>query len=344
MGNQKTTPVSQTTETKLPAEAQQLLGLAMPHLTNFSSNIGNIQQQQKVAGFDPLQLQGQQQVLDSTGAQGDIVGTAGTGNQFLSSGAVLSPGSNPALQGHIDAATRPITETLLEQALPAVRSGAIANGQFGSSRQGIAEGLATGRAAQAVGDTAAKVANQGYQSGLDAMVKGQSLAPAIAGSQALPGLTTSGVGDVRQALAQAGLSSEMQSQLLPLLFGKELAGIAAGIPGGSTTTTASTAQPNTLMQGLGLGVSALGALGGGKGIAALAGLMSDRRTKTDVQIIGRTFDGLAIYRFKYLGDDVMRLGLMADEVSPGAVSEVNGIKMVNYEVATERAARMGGGL
>lgn len=335
MGSNKTTPVSQTTSTQLAPEAQQLLGLAMPHLSSFSAQIPGIQQQQKVAGFDPLQLQGQQQVLDAVPSQQSIVGSAGTGNQFLTSGDVLMPGSNPALQATIDASTRPIVETLLEQALPAIRSGAIANGQFGGSRQGIGEGLAIGRAATAVGDTAAKVANQGYQSGLDAMVKGQSLAPAIGGAQALPGLTTSGVGDVRQGLAQAELSSGLQSQLLPLLFGKELAGIAAGIPGGSTTTTASTAKPNTTMQAVGLGLQAL---------PMMMSLFSDPRGKTDIEIIGRLFDGTAVYRYKLLGDEVVRIGLMANEVDPNSVTDVNGVQVVNYGQATERAARMGGGL
>lgn len=330
MGKGKSTPVSQTTTTQIAPQAQQLLDLAMPQLTNFAGQIPQIQSQQKVAGFDPLQLQGQQQVLDQTGAQGNIVGSAGTGNQFLTSGDVLHPGSNPALQATIDAGVRPIIETLMEQALPTIRGGAVTNGQFGGSRQGIAEGLATGRAAQAVGDTSAKIASAGYGQGLDAMTKGLQLAPSIASAQSLPGLTTSGVGDVRQGLEQAKLTSNMQSQLLPLMFGKELAGIAAGIPGGSSTTSASIPGQDRTMQAIGLGVS------------MLPMLFSDPRGKTDIELIGRLFDGTAVYRYKLLGSNTMYMGLMADEVDPGAVKEFNGIRLVDYAAATERAARMCG--
>lgn len=43
-------------------------------------------------------------------------------------------------------------------------------------------------------------------------------------------------------------------------------------------------------------------------------LMSDRRSKTDIRRVGETDSGIPIYTFKYKGDPVTHMGVMADEV------------------------------
>jgi len=207
---------------------------------------------------------------------------------------VLFPETNPALQGAIDAATRPITNQLLESALPAVRSGAYTTGNYGSSRQGIAEGLATGRAAQAVGDTAAGVANQGYQAGLGAMsqaygdqlgastsaygtrqnalsslysnnlnarLNALGLLPETQQAQLAPGLTQSGVGDVQKAQQQEKINEDVYrklfQQMSPLMSAQALTGLAGATPGGGGTTTTQMPATNPL-SGM-LGGASLGA-------------------------------------------------------------------------------------
>lgn len=70
-------------------------------------------------------------------------------------------------------------------------------------------------------------------------------------------------------------------------------------------------------------------------MAAMAAIMSDRRMKHDIKRIGYTDSGLPVYTFKYLNDDVVHMGVMAQEVeavNPAAVVEQNGIKYVNYGV------------
>lgn len=254
--------VTQQTTHQLTPEQQSLLGIAMPNLQQFAAQGPKIPGQSYIAGFDPLQTQGQNQVLGATGTQSDVVGSAARGNQFLTSGDVLNASSNPGLASYMDAATQPIYQNLTRSVLPNVRSEAQNAGQFGSSRQGIAEGLAGAGAAQAAGATTANIANSGYNSGLSAMTQGLGMAPGIAGAQAIPGLTTSGVGDVRQGLNQAQLGEQAQrwnyQNLFPLLIGQQYAGIAAGLPGGSTTTTGSGPQTNPWMQGAGLGLAGLG--------------------------------------------------------------------------------------
>ena len=344
---------TQTTVQKPSEEAQDIMKLAKPYAEQFAAGGGpKLPDYSLIAGFDPLQTQGQQQVLGSVPTQQNVVGQAAQGSQFLNNPNLLSPESNPYLSATMDAATRPLYNNLMESVLPKIRGNAQATGNWGGSRQGIMEGLAIDRTQQAAGDARAKIATSGYQAGLDALAKGQQYAPQIAQAQALPGMTTSGVGDVRQALTQSLLGEQGSrynyEQTLPLLMAKELYGIASGIPGGTAISTGSVPpQPSSLQQNLGLGIAGAGALGsllGGSGgfmtgaAKFLPLLMSDRRAKEDIVKLADTKFGLGIYLFRYLSDKHFRLGFMADEVEkvlPKAVEEHNNIKFVNYTMAFE---------
>lgn len=277
-------PQTKTTTNIISPEAKELTRLAMPGYREFAQMPADavIPPFSGVAGFDPSQTSGQEMVLGAAPGQAGVVGSAAAGTNWLTGGDVLRPESNPALRGTIDAATRPIWEQLMDTALPAVRSGAILQGgpaSYGGTRQGIAEGIATRGATQAAQDASSKIATEGYKAGLDAMTKGLALAPTTAQSLSLPGLTVSGVGDVRQDETQKQLS-EMISRygvesLWPLLRSQELSGAATSLPGGGISgqqSVASAPQQNTLMQALGLGVSGLGALGAAGGSAGIAGL------------------------------------------------------------------------
>ena len=69
-------------------------------------------------------------------------------------------------------------------------------------------------------------------------------------------------------------------------------------------------------------------------LAVSAGwLGSDIRIKENIVSEGTTYKGHNVYHFNYIGDDVRRRGVMAQEVEqtrPDAVREVDGIKHVNY--------------
>lgn len=47
---------------------------------------------------------------------------------------------------------------------------------------------------------------------------------------------------------------------------------------------------------------------------SLVGVLSDIRLKRDIHPVGRTQDGLTLYRFRYLWSDVEMVGLLAQEV------------------------------
>lgn len=65
--------------------------------------------------------------------------------------------NNPALTGAIDMATADIARGLKENELIDISQGATSAGQFGSSRQGVAEGIAKRGAAEAMGDVATQM-------------------------------------------------------------------------------------------------------------------------------------------------------------------------------------------
>lgn len=258
--------VTQTSKVVLSPEQRELFNLALPAITEFAQNPPGAFPGQTVAGFDPAQLAGQQSIV--TAAQGgstDIANAALQASQFFL-GAGLDPRTNPFLQSAIGAATRPITEQLTQATLPAIRGEAITSGQFGGSRQGIAEGLAAQGASRATGDVAGTLASQGYQAALDAGIRALGLAPATGALQFQPGGALSAVGAERQSQEQAGINAEiqrfMQEQLLPFLSAKEVAGLAFGMPGATTVATGATT---------GGGISPIqGALGGAATGAVLA--------------------------------------------------------------------------
>lgn len=79
-------------------------------------------------------------------------------------------------------------------------------------------------------------------------------------------------------------------------------------------------------------------LGGSLGGAYI--LSSDRRLKTGVRRVGKFRSGINWYRFRYLNDDMPRVGFMADEVRkvlPAAVKRINGFDAVDYAMVMEAA-------
>lgn len=71
----------------------------------------------------------------------------------------------------------------------------------------------------------------------------------------------------------------------------------------------------------------------GLGSAGLS-MLSDRRYKKSIRRVGETDGGVPIYVYEYKhGKGQKHMGVMADEVThiPGAVSEIAGVKYVDYE-------------
>lgn len=123
----------------------------------------------------------------------------------------------------------------------------------------------------------------------------------------------------QQAQNQADYNQFLQQQGYPFQIAQFLANIAMGTGALSgSTTNATTTSPQSFF--------------------------SDERLKQDVEPIGKTFDGQNIVRFKYKGEPGTRIGLIAQDVEkhhPRAVGLAAGYKTVDYDEATDDAARRG---
>jgi hypothetical protein len=134
--------------------------------------------------------------------------------------------------------------------------------------------------------------------------------------------------------------------MLASLQGRDNPLIAANAPNvdmAGITRAYDDARTRQYMAQQGAAGAGMGGLFSGIG-SLLGGLfsLSDERAKEDIERVGETDDGQNIYTFKYKGDPMHKthMGLMAQEVEqehPEAVLEIGGIKMVDYEKATEGA-------
>jgi hypothetical protein len=257
------------------------MNLAMPNIRQFAAMTPQRYGGTQVVGFNPAQRDAQNMALGAAGTQNQLAGNAAGALQQFFTPEFWNPENNTMLQGAINAATRPIMQSFREETLPGLRGEAVSTGNFGSSRQGIAEGVAGGRAAQAVGDTAAKLAQSTYDTNTRAVLQAAGLLPTVQDAQLAGARTTGAVGDVRQALQQARRNEDVQNfmfdQYAPFMQSQEIMRLLAGLPGGTnvTTGTGPTTGPTQLLGG-GLAGMQLGtALGGpvGGGLGALGGAL-----------------------------------------------------------------------
>ena len=211
-------------------------------------------------------------------ALGELLGdfqSGQAGREFIQSGALLDPATNPVLGAQTSAAIDPIAQELTQRILPGIRSNFVGNNMFGSSRQGIAEGQAIDSFVREAGDIATGLQANNFNQGLEAMTQmlsggrdaavsatGQALGAGEAGTQAfldtalqslalspslaqlafLPGMTLEGLGESQRSMDQARLSEEAErfttEQMLPFLQAQDVAQLAFGLGGGSAVTSA----------------------------------------------------------------------------------------------------------
>lgn len=79
-----------------------------------------------------------------------------------------------------------------------------------------------------------------------------------------------------------------------------------------------------------------GILGGLFGLGGKLIGLSDGQAKTDIRRVGTLDNGLGIYAYRYVSGGPVQIGVLAQEVEaskPDAVSQIGGVKIVNYELA-----------
>jgi len=160
----------------------------------FEDLFSRAQQFSQGAPLSPLERQGQAGTLAAAQGLSPFITGAQQAGQFLASPELLSPETNPFLAQTAQAASRPIMQALQEMELPGIGREAIGAGQFGSSRHGIAEGIAKRGALQQIGDVSADIFSRGYGQGLQGMLGGLQAAPQTAALGLLPSQIMSQVG------------------------------------------------------------------------------------------------------------------------------------------------------
>lgn len=248
----------------------------LPYLQDLFQRAQDFSNQGTFIGLNPLQQQAQQNALTTAANLSPFINQSQQGLGFLTSGAVLDPSTNPYLAQTAQAAVRPIFENLSQNILPSIRGNAAQAGQVGSSRQGIAEGLAAQGALRSAGDISSNIYSQGYGQGLGALTQGLGLAPSIAQLGFLPSQVQAQIGAENRALSQEQILDPFtQLQRYQSLLGGPIV-LNKQDPTGGTGLTG-LFSPGGFFENIGVtGGSGGGLLGGlGGGVAGnLAGLGS----------------------------------------------------------------------
>lgn len=228
-----------------------------------------------VAGPTGLSLQGRDAAAGYAGGAGlDFTGGLLRGEStFLNPDNIFNPTNIPGYARAREGVQRDATNNLQRNVLPAIRSGSVADGVYGGSRQGIAEGLAAGETARGVGDTLARMDMDAYGRGLQMYDSAANRAPQSYGLGLAPSNTMMQIGGMYQNDQQRQIDADMArwnfEQLRPLLNLQTLQGLTGtmGQYGGTQTGTQTQSMNggNSWMAPLGMMMSLASMYGGGAG-------------------------------------------------------------------------------
>lgn len=234
--------------------------------------------------FNEMQNLGMYEQLGNVSDLQGIAGQAQGGLSALTNAPYLE--SNPYAQqwasaldqnlgGMYDRMSGRVADTFNEQIMPGISGEAAGMGQSGSSRQGVAEGMAAQGAQQELSDLALQLSNQGsasmadfyssqYGQGLDAAKAGVLSAPSVAATSQMPYQSLYGVGDMLQQQAYLPLQEDMArwnyNQSAPWNDLAQYQSAVTGIPAGLGTKSSEVPGPNKT--GTAVGGAAAGATTG----------------------------------------------------------------------------------
>lgn len=157
----------------------------------------------------------------------------------------------------IDAAARPVMNNLARYAIPGTQDAAVSAGQRGSSRQGIAEGLARSDANNQILDTSARISQAAMGEELTNQRLATQLMPQLLQMYSLPAQLYSGVGQSTDAFnfqnANAGSENLLKYANLLKMFTPQM--------DNNTVSVKETEEQGGMMGGLGGIMGGLGGLG-----------------------------------------------------------------------------------
>ncbi len=162
---------------------------------------------QTYADMDPLQQEALQQQEAYARGMGGMVDPAMQAWQSTLTAPDVA--NNQYVQAMLGQQADLLNRNLFENLIPEAEMGAIAAGQFGGSRQGIAEGIAMRGTQEALARQAASTQMDAYLAGLGQQRYGISAAPGMASFGMTPSTILSDVGAVQRSEAQRAIDEEM---------------------------------------------------------------------------------------------------------------------------------------
>jgi len=187
------------------------------------------------------------------------------------------------LQSAIQSATRPVQEQLERYAIPTTQDAAVATGQLGSSRQGIAEGLARSDANQTMTDLASNLSYGALLQDQNNKQFATSALPTFLQTLTAPSTLLTTTGAAREAYDLQSQSSEANNLSL---LSQIVAMFNPGVNSTTTSKTSSGGLGSTLGTIASLGSLALGPMGagvigaGGTGFGSLFGNLFGKAAPT----------------------------------------------------------------
>ena len=309
---------------------------------------------ESVAGFSPLQRMSQQAITGyatgprvagmQAGAEGALMRSLGGATGFtpeqsddLLAGNVRL-GEGTPFNAVSNALSDSVISNLQQRILPGIRDQQIMYQPGGSSRGDLIQNQAITNAVQSgltqpmaqmyanAYDRAQQMRLPTANLGVQQQQFGQSAYPSIMSAPLGLYDATMSIGDRQQALRQAQIGADQQryayqSEAPYNALNQYLNSISGNYGSSSISTTPGPSGLQTLGQIASIAGPIIGAVG------------SDIRIKENIVPEGAKWQGFNVYTYNYIGDSTPRRGVMAQEVEltrPDAVSEVDGIKHVNY--------------
>ena len=204
MGGGETKTTDEVRINKDLANSGRTANIAAQNL--FNQGTSGIYQSSRLADQDENIRQSQEEQLSLSGQGGDLRRIVG--QQQDAFGNLLGAGdiNNELTQRQIGDLADTVGQNFNRVIMPSINQGATGAGQFGSSRQGVAQGIAAGDAANAISQGATQALLGGQQTALQA----QSMAPSSIGLGLLPSQVQQDVGNQRTNLSQNELNDEIQ--------------------------------------------------------------------------------------------------------------------------------------
>lgn len=219
------------------------------------------------AAPDPLRGEAQNYDVNYAryGMPADIAKIGGAYDTLLNAPNV---NNNPYLQQAVTGAIRPMLDQYNETVLPGIRSGAVQTGQYGGSRQGIAEGIASGKLSRNIGDVSSQMYSNAYQQGMDSLSKAMLFGPQMLQIGQAPSQVLRGVAGEKELEQQNQINDARRLfeyyQNLPY---NKLNQFLTPLQGGAFASTSGTSTSNVPSYG---GNSTLGTIGGALALGSAA--------------------------------------------------------------------------